>query len=681
MRGTRKYSLKPPRRPPSYRVDYRSELNEQQYEVVMAPGGPMLVIAGAGSGKTRTVTYRLARLIEGGEEPGSILLLTFTNKAAREMLHRAALLIKGDVRMVWGGTFHHVGNLVLRRHARALGFEPNFTILDREDSADLLGASTADCKIDPKEKRFPKGGVLSDILSFSADTETPLEETVARRYPYFIELTGDILRVTERYRERKRELNLLDFSDLLLLWRELLRENPEVLACYQRLFRHILVDEYQDTNRLQAEIIDLLASRQRNVMVVGDDAQSIYSFRGANFGNIIDFPKRYPDVKTYRLETNYRSTPRILSLANESIAKNHRQFPKKLRAVRDGGPMPALVPAKDVLQQAEFIAQRVLELRDEGVPLNEIAVLYRAHYHSMELQMELTRRGIPFEVRSGLRFFEQRHIKDVTSFLRLAVNPLDELAWKRTLKLLPRVGTKTAEKVWALVAASTVPLKAASGEEARRLIPAATREGWEEFLRLLKDLSEPSLWGQPSEMIAMVLEGLYESHLKRIFTDATARLEDIRQLAAFALQYASVESFLSELALLGRVVSEDIRYAEEPDEKVILSTVHQAKGLEWRALFIIWLAEGRFPSARALRDEEGEEEERRLFYVAATRAKDELYLCYPMLEQDSYRMGIFARPSRFLEELPHDTYESWSLEEGREGEDQEIIYLDEEEDF
>ncbi|MEE9275674.1 MAG: ATP-dependent helicase, partial [bacterium] len=391
---SRRYTLRRPPRSQAGRIGYEEALNPQQLEVVMAGGGPLLVIAGAGSGKTHTITHRLARLIEDGASPDGILLLTFTNKAAREMLHRAGTLIQGDVRRIWGGTFHHIGNLILRRHGALLGYSPNFTILDREDSADLAGDCIREAGIDPREKHFPKGRVLESLISFAADTDRPLAEAVMDRAPYLAERLGDIERVAQRYGERKREIGAVDFSDLLTLTRTLLAEHEEVRRIFQERFRHILVDEYQDTNKVQADIIDHLASGHRNLAVVGDDAQSIYSFRGAHFENIITFPERYPDARLFRLEANYRSTAPILALANASISCNKRQFEKKLSTTRGDGPMPALVPARDVLQQADFIAQRILELGDEGMPLSEMAVLYRAHYHSMEVQMELTRRGI-----------------------------------------------------------------------------------------------------------------------------------------------------------------------------------------------------------------------------------------------------------------------------------------------
>ena len=653
--GGRRYTLRQPPRSRTDRLAYEDDLNPQQLEVVMAGEGALLVIAGAGSGKTRTVTYRLARLIEDGVRPEAILLLTFTNRASREMLHRAATLIQSDIRRVWGGTFHHIGNLLLRAYAPLLGFEPNFIILDREDSSDLVGDCIRLAGVDPKEKHFPKGNVLESLLSFTADTDRSVADAVMDRSPYLADRIAEIEAVAEVYRTRKREMQAMDFSDLLTHTRTLLTEHEEVRALHQERFEHILVDEYQDTNKVQADIIDLLAGGRKNLTVVGDDAQSIYSFRGAHFENIITFPDRYKDARLFRLEANYRSTHRILALANASISQNRRQFKKQLSTTRGEGPMPALIPCRDVLQQADFLAQRILELSDEGIPLSEMAVLYRAHYHSMEIQMELTRRGIPFEIRSGIRFFEQRHIKDVTAFVRLVSCPADELAWKRALRLLPRIGEATAARIWDVLRVQGDPIRFAC-EQGEGIVPRGAREGWEVFRTLIADMAglhRPRGEGEggaaavpPTEMIALVLDRFYESYMESNFENAPVRSEDVRQLAEFAMQYESAEMFLSDLALMGTVAAEGSSPggSDVPDEAVVLSSIHQAKGLEWKVVFMVWLTDTRFPHQRALADPDGEEEERRLFYVGITRTKDELHMCYPMLESDNRRMGIFLPP-------------------------------------
>ncbi|MFZ4793528.1 MAG: ATP-dependent helicase [Blastocatellia bacterium] len=658
--------------PKSSLIDYREALNDEQRAVVMAGRGPKLVIAGAGSGKTRTVTYRVARLIEAGVSPGRILLVTFTNRAAREMLQRVEALVRTDVRRIWGGTFHSIGNRLLRRHATSLGYGNNFTILDAEDSSDLIDLCIDEAAIDTKARRFPKGEVLREMFSFATNTDAPLEQVIAARYPNFELLTAQIRRVDTLYQGRKLERNAMDYDDLLVNWKRLLLEKPEIAAVYQDQFQHILVDEYQDTNALQSEIVDLLAEKHRGLMVVGDDAQSIFGWRGANFANIYQFRDRYPEAEVFRLESNYRSTPEIIMLANASIANNRRQFPKNLQAMRPSRNFaPALIPARDADQQAAFVAARILELRDEGVPLSEIAVLYRAHYHAMELQLELTRRGIPYEVRSGVRFFEQAHIKDVTSYLRLLVNPRDELAWKRVLKLIPRIGQATAGRIWERLAVAEAPLALVRADELIDNLPRGAAAGWREFAALLTALMAPETIDSPARQIELILGHGYGEYLRANFENAESREEDLRQLATFAIRFESTEAFLSELSLVnterfsppGGTVGEDVVMGGEEDERVALSSIHQAKGLEWQVVFILWVADGRLPAARSLREPEGEEEERRLFYVALTRARDELYVCYPMVESDRSRQTILHRPSRFVTETPRSLYEIWNLEE------------------
>ncbi|MFN7139834.1 MAG: ATP-dependent helicase, partial [Limisphaerales bacterium] len=404
---SREYVLQPFQAPVEFQIDYAKELNEQQHAAVTAPPGPALVIAGAGSGKTRTLTYRVAFLIEQGIPAERILLLTFTNKAAKEMMRRVADLLGAELQALWGGTFHSIGNRILRRHATLLGYKQDFSIMDREDAKDLMNAVVGEMAIDVKATRFPKAEVLNDIFSLAVNKEKSIPETIGEHYEYFAELAAQIEEVHKGYVARKLSTNAMDFDDLLVLWLKLLRENDDVREQYQRRFQFILVDEYQDTNQLQGDLIDLLAARHSNVMVVGDDSQSIYSWRGANFQNIIKFPERYPKAKVYKIETNYRSTPEILTLANSVIAANVNQFTKELVPARQSGQKPVLVTCGDANEQAAFVAQRVLELREEGTALNDMAVLYRSHFHALELQLEFTRRNIPFAITSGIRFFEQ----------------------------------------------------------------------------------------------------------------------------------------------------------------------------------------------------------------------------------------------------------------------------------
>ena len=668
----KRYVIKREGATPERLARFRSELNDEQFAVATAAPGAALVIAGAGSGKTRAITYRVAYLIEQGVAPARIMLATFTNRAAREMLRRVEALTGGDVRRVWGGTFHRIGNLILRRHAASIGFDSNYTILDGEDARDLIATCVDEAGIDTRARRFPKAEILIDIVSFATNTDQPIGDVVARRYSQFELLSSQIERVDRIYQERKRERNLMDYDDLLLNWKRLLIERAEVANLYAEQFEHILVDEFQDTNKLQSEIVDLLAVRHRNVMVVGDDAQAIFAWRGAEWTNIYEFPKRYPEARTFRLETNYRSTPEILSVANASILSNRKQFPKTLRSARASINLsPALVPCHDAEQQATFIAARILELRDEGVPLEETAVLYRSHYHSLELQLELTRRGIPYRVRSGVRFFEQAHVKDVISYLRLIANARDELAWKRVLRLVPQVGQATANRIWERIRESADPLALVRRGEADGIVAARRGSGWASFRELLENLAKDENRNSPARGIEIILESGYEDYLTNNYENADARLEDLRGLARYSARYSSIEEFLAELALLATesfnepraVAGEDVVMGGEEDELLTLTSVHQAKGLEWKVVFIIWAADGKFPSPRSLRDAEGEEEERRLWYVALTRARDQLYITYPLMVSDYNRQTVLQRPSRFITETSPDLYDVWQLEE------------------
>ena len=649
----------------SIHIDYAAELNEQQLAAVTAQPGPQLIIAGAGSGKTRTLTYRVAYLLENGIDPRNILLLTFTNKAARQMLDRVANLLPIDASGLWGGTFHSVGNRMLRRHGSALGYNSGFTIMDREDQKDLINTVVASAGIDPKEIRFPKGDVLAEIFSFVVNTETALEELLAEKFPYFLPLLEKITDIHGRYEKKKKATNSVDFDDLLEKTLSMLQKHENIASFYRRQFQFILVDEYQDTNKIQADFIDLLAREHRNVMVVGDDAQSIYSWRGANFQNILEFPKRYPDAKVFKIEMNYRSVPEILEVANAAIAANVDQFQKNLQPTRESAAAkPAVVALNDGSEQAQFIAQRILELRDEDVDLNEIAVLYRAHYHALELQLELSRRGIPYQITSGVRFFEQAHIKDVISFVRFVANPRDEVAFKRMVKLLPGIGNRSAENLWNAWDKSLNERGEITSFSERLLamsVSAKSKKHWTQFAHTLDEIAPGGQPNPPSEMITSVVEAIYDDYAKVNFTNYELRREDLNQLAAFARQFKDVNEFLSQLALISNVDAEAAPNQTGDKEAVNLSTVHQAKGLEFHTVFVIWLTDGMFPSSRSIDTREALEEERRLFYVAITRAKDELYLTYPHMRLTGGYGDVFQRPSRFLKEIPNKLVEDWQI--------------------
>ncbi|MEY2498167.1 MAG: ATP-dependent helicase UvrD/PcrA, partial [Verrucomicrobiota bacterium] len=585
---------------------------------------------------------------------------------------------------LWGGTFHSIGNRMLRRHGSALGYSSGFSIMDREDQKDLIDTVVAAAGINPKEIRFPKGDVLAEIFSFVVNTETPIDALLAEKFPYFLPLLEQIKDVQARYERKKKSTNSMDFDDLLEKTLRMLKEHEHIADFYRRQFQFILVDEYQDTNKIQADFIDTLAAEHRNVMVVGDDAQSIYSWRGANFKNILAFPQRYPDAQVFKIEMNYRSVPDILRVANAAIAANVQQFRKQLSATRPTNSVkPAVVGLNDGSEQAQFVAQRILELRDEGIDLNEIAVLYRAHYHAIELQLELSRRGIPYVITSGVRFFEQAHVKDVTSFIRFIANPRDEVAFKRMVKLLPGIGNKSADNLWrgwesGLVAGIDDP-----GPEARsagagitdpgynfgellRAIPvgAKSKKSWEQLAHTLDEIAPSGQPNPPSEMITSIVEAVYDDYAKANFTNYELRREDLNQLAAFARQFKDVHEFLSQLALISNIDAEPALDQNTDNEAVNLSSVHQAKGLEYHTVFVIWLTDGMFPSTRSLETRDAIEEERRLFYVAITRARDELYLTFPHMRLNAGYGDMFQRPSRFLKEIPPQLVEDWQVRRG-----------------
>jgi DNA helicase-2/ATP-dependent DNA helicase PcrA len=665
---SREYTLQRAPSATAINIDYAAELNEQQLAAVTASPGPLLVIAGAGSGKTRTLTYRVAYLLENGIDPRNILLLTFTNKAARQMVERVANLLPVDSSGLWGGTFHSIGNRMLRRHGSALGYSSGFSIMDREDQKDLINTVVAAAGINPKEMRFPKGDVLAEIFSFVVNTETPIDALLAEKFPYFLPLLDQIKDVHARYEKKKKSTNSMDFDDLLEKTLRMLKEHEEIAAFYRRQFQFILVDEYQDTNKIQADFIDTLASEHRNVMVVGDDAQSIYSWRGANFKNILAFPQRYPDAQVFKIEMNYRSVPDILRVANAAIAANVQQFRKQLSATRPTNSVkPAVVGLNDGSEQAQFIAQRILELRDEGVDLNEIAVLYRAHYHAIELQLELSRRGIPYVITSGVRFFEQAHVKDVTAFIRFIANPRDEVAFKRMVKLLPGIGGKNADNLWRAWESKLDEHGEVTSWSERLLamaVGAKSKKSWEQLAHTLDEIAPGGQPNPPSEMITSIVEAVYDDYAKANFTNYELRREDLNQLSAFARQFKDVHEFLSQLALISNIDAEPALDQTADNEAVNLSSVHQAKGLEYHTVFVIWLTDGMFPSTRSLETRDTIEEERRLFYVAITRAKDELYLTYPHMRLNAGYGDMFQRPSRFLKEIPTQLVEDWQVRRG-----------------
>jgi DNA helicase-2/ATP-dependent DNA helicase PcrA len=664
----KRYTLKKEAPSGSSVIDYDEDLNEQQREVVTAGAGPMLVIAGAGSGKTHTLTYRVAHLVERGVSPDSILLLTFTNKAARSMTDRVCDLLNLNVTSLWSGTFHSIGNRILRKEATKLGYQQDYSILDSEDSGTLMKACLSDANVGHLDRRFPKGRVLSRIYSYCVNTQESIEQVLETHYPYFSELAEPIRRILRLYQTRKLEMSLMDFDDLLMNWKLLLEDHEEVREYYSRKFEHVLVDEYQDTNHLQGEVIDLMASAHRNLMVVGDDCQSIYAFRGAEYRNILEFPDRYDACREYKLETNYRSTPQILTLANASIRNNKNQFQKTLKSARNDGPQPALVKLRNVEQQAEFVCQRMLELADEGLSLDEMAVLYRSHHHSMELQVEMTRRGIPYVVRSGVRFFEQAHIKDVLSYLKFLFNPRDELSFLRLAQQWRGIGSKRAQDIWMYAQSQTDPLDAVTHQKLINSLPKRAKSSWQQASTLVATLRQKRMKSRPSDLIEAVLDSSYTDYARRTYENVENRISDLEQLANYADHYDDIDLFLGEISLLSGISGQEILVGGDvPDEYVTLSSIHQSKGLEWTAVFGLWLSDGQFPSSRAETDADIEEE-RRLFYVMTTRAKDELYLCQPLMHHGRRGRRTVLRESEFLEELRYadeldtEPFEEWLVD-------------------
>lgn len=653
----RKYILKRsdlPSRTPSG-IDFRQELNEAQYQAVTALEGPLLVIAGAGTGKTRTLVYRVAHLVETGVDPRSILLLTFTRRAAEEMLRRASLLIDTRCDKVAGGTFHSFANVVLRHYGPKIGLSSAFTIMDRPDSEDVIQLLRAEMGLNTKERRFPRKQTVAGIYSMALNKQWTIPYLVERDYPHLNDSLEDLLRLFERYVEYKKGKSLLDYDDLLIQLKELLAAHEAVRRRLSDSHRFIMVDEYQDTNRLQAEIVRLLAATHDNVMVVGDDAQSIYSFRGANFRNIMDFPKDFAGTRIISLEENYRSTQPILSFTNEIIRRARERYEKSLFTHKEAGDSPLLVQADSEQAQSRFVCQKILELREEGVPLWDIAVLFRSSFHSFDLEIELARHNIPFVKRGGFQFMESAHVKDLLAHLRVLSNPQDAVSWSRVLLLLEGVGPQLSQKIIHSLLEGTNPTERLRSFETKGRVA----HGLKTLAQVLEVCSEGH---RPTEM-AQYLMQYYLPILKRKYPDDyPKRLKDMEHFHGMTERYRSLERLLSDMALEPPTDSVDGVLAVDPDEgPLVLSTIHSAKGLEWHSVFIIWVLEGRFPSYYNINTEEELEEERRLLYVAATRAKENLFITYPIRIFDRGLRTVLSRPSQFIEGMPEELLEPVTL--------------------
>ena len=628
----------------------RQELNAAQYEAVTSIEGPTLVIAGAGSGKTRTLVYRMAHLLEQGVSPDQILLLTFTRKAALEMLHRASHLVDQSCQHVLGGTFHAVANLLLRRYGRHLGYSANFTILDRSDAEGIVNLLKSSLNLGGAGKRFPTKRVVVDMISRAVNKSLTLEEVVEEQYAHLAEFQDDLLLIRKHYQKFKLEHGLMDYDDLLVNWKRIL-DIAEIRDQLSRRFAYIMVDEYQDTNRMQAEIVRLLASPRNNVMAVGDDSQSIYSFRGADFRNIMDFPKLFPDTRVIRLEENYRSSQSILAVTNAVIERAAEKYAKTLYSRIKGGAKPLIYGARDEAEQARFVAGKIQELQAEGKALGEMAVLFRSGFHSYKLELELSNRQLPFEKRGGQRLTESAHIKDVLSYLRVVTNPQDHLSWNRILLLLEKVGPKTAQNLLEQIKTAEAPLHLLTEYPAGK----NWRQGLLALAEMLNSLQEPGL--TPAAQLDRVLE-YYQPIFERIYhDDYPKRSRDLEQLRLILTGYDSLQAFIDDTALdPPESTAGSSGVSGEAADRLILSTVHSAKGLEWEVVFIIHLTEGKFPSAQAVLPEE-QEEERRLLYVAATRAKKHLFFVYPREVLTPDRFTTRAGISPFLADLPRDLTE------------------------
>lgn len=631
-----------PTRPTSSGLDYRKELNAAQYEAATAMEGPLLIIAGAGTGKTRTLVYRVAHLIDQGVDPRSILLLTFTRRAAEEMLRRASLLIDSRCSQVAGGTFHSFANLVLRISGRHIGLSPSFTIMDRTDSEDVIQLIRTEMGLNTKEKRFPRKQTVGEIFSMSLNKQTSLADLLELEYPHLIEVNFELSELFQRYVNYKRSKSLLDYDDLLTGLRDLLANHPEARERLSNTYRFIMVDEYQDTNHLQSEIVRLLAATHDNVAVVGDDAQSIYSFRGANFRNIMDFPKHFPGARIIKLEENYRSTQPILNLTNEIIQRAKEGYEKRLFTRKNNGARPKLVQAGSEQMQSQFVCQKILELREEGVPLWDIAVLFRSSFHSFDLEVELTRNKIPFVKRGGFQFMETAHVKDLLAYMRVLANPKDAISWNRILLLLDGIGPGAAQKITNWLAGG------ANAVERLRSYSAKGKVA-QELKTLAQVLEEARQAELPSEQMQYLLQ-YYVPILKQNHPDDhPKRLRDLEHFQGMTERYRSLERLLSDMALEPPNDSVAGTLAVDPDEgPLVLSTIHSAKGLEFHSVFIIWTLEGRFPSLYNSSPEDLEEE-RRLLYVAATRAKQNLFMSYPTRVFDKTLRMVLSRPSQFID--------------------------------
>lgn len=633
-----------------FKVNYPECLNREQLIATVLYKGPMLVIAGAGSGKTRVITYRVSFMLENSVDPSKILLLTFTRKAAREMLTRVEKLLQANIaEKIPGGTFHSFANYTLRRYANLLNIHPNFTIIDSEDAADIIDLLKTELKLNKTGSRFPKKNRIQEIISYARNQMLSIKEVVEKDYSGLMEYIDQIELIARGYQKYKAMSNVFDYDDLLETLNEHLNNNTSFRSKLQEQYNYILVDEFQDTNIIQKQIVDILAVRHKNIMVVGDDAQSIYAFRGANYENILRFPETYPDCKVIKIEQNYRSNQGVLNFTNDIIDKARLGYKKRLFSNIGRNLKPEVHKFFSEIEEASYITDKILELREKGVDLNQMAVLCRAMWHSNYIQTELLRRSIPYITVGGLKFNERRHIKDMIAYMRVMVNPNDAAAWHRILKLLPGIGTVTAGSI----------IKGKETENGNIYVEKfKNKKFYDELALLAKTLNEANRQEKPLVSRLETIKEYYAPILETKEYDFSVRMLDIKVFIDLAAKYQEMEKFLADFALDPPSRSFQDKGTplidEEEDKPLTISTVHSAKGLEWYAVFIPYALDGLFPSVRALKNFEEVEEERRLFYVASSRAKEKLYITMP--SQIITYNAFFSYPSRFVSEMDKEYY-------------------------
>lgn len=654
---TKKYTLKKvSTQPKAYKIDYENELNQAQLEAVLHKDGPLLIIAGAGSGKTRTLTYKVARLIEDGVSPENILLLTFTRRAAREMISRAENILGSGLGKITGGTFHSFANMILRRYARFADLKNNFTVIDRSDAEDVVNHIRGKI-IDKKEKRFPKKSTILDIYSKTINKDIPIEDIIKKEYKQFEHCTEKLIEIANAYNNYKKERSMLDYDDLLLYLKALLMSNEEVRKQISRKYKYVLIDEYQDTNSIQAQIVRLIASEHNNVTAVGDDSQSIYSFRGANFKNILEFPNLYEGCKIVTLEQNYRSSQNILDFANKILEQAKEKYSKELFSTIQSSEKPAIICCENTHAEGEFVVQRILEFcNEDGLSLDDIAVLSRSASLMFDVETQLVKQKIPYRKIGGLKFTETAHVKDITAYLRIILNPYDEISLNRILLLQKGIGASTINKL--------LPVLTIQGSKATADMLPVKPSQRADLGNLLTLLSETrNQIADPKAVTEKVL-AYYEPILMEHYDDASKRLKDFDHILYLSSKYLNLEDFLSDMAL--EPPESSITDAEEGavmDECLTLSTIHGAKGTEYKAVFVIGAVDGRFPSMYSFNSPEELDEELRLFYVAVTRAKTYLYVSYPIDMFDRVTGMVLSKPSRFTENISPEILERWELTE------------------